>query len=159
MNTKTFLKIFTLVMCLATTSCGNNGSNTAVLIDYTKPFEKWETNEFFGVDLNQEGQVEMFHRLLESGVLYWNKTNLREWTDDIMSDYEMSDGNVSTTCLFEGNGKESMSTFEYVDAVLQKRYQNRSPFKQGDWKPLSGDLFRMVYTLSLSMEITKLPLL
>lgn len=125
---------FVLTYCLSLSACTNNNS-----------FDEWEKNEFFGTDLNKSDQVAEFHRLLCSHNLEWNGTMLEEWTDGYSSDYELSEGKISTTCIFQGSAKEARSLFNHVDSVLYNRYENREPYEQNEWTKLSDGVYSMSF--------------
>lgn len=107
--------------------------------------EEWGRNEFFGLDLDKSDQVGAFHELLTSNKLDWHGTKLEEWDDGLMSDYELSEGKLSTTCLFNGSAQEARSLFIHLDSVFFDRYNNREPLKQKRWIKHDDDIFTISY--------------
>lgn len=133
---KVFVNVlFVLMCCLSLSACTN----------YNHPFEEWKQNEFFGLNLDQDNQVAEFHKLLLSGKLDWNGTKLEEWSDGFGSDYELSGGNISTTCIFQGSAEEARSLFNSVDSVMFYRYNNREPLMQKEWNRTSDGMYSMSY--------------
>lgn len=126
---------FVLMCCFTLSACTNDN----------QPFEEWKKNEFFGLNLDKDGQVAEFHKLLLSGKLDWNGTKLEEWTDGFGSDYELTEGRTSTTCVFQGSAEDARSLFERVDSILYNRYNNCEPLKQKEWTATSDGIYSMSY--------------
>lgn len=133
----TQIVILLLSFCLTVSACTN--SNVPV------PFEKWEKNEFFGLNLDNNDQVGEFHKLLISGKLDWNGTKLEEWDDGWGSDYDLSEGKISTTCIFNGTAQDTRLLFNQLDSAFFKRYNNREPLKQKEWAEINDGMYSISY--------------
>lgn len=134
---KRIIKIafFALSCCLAVSACTNRNATV----------EEWKKNEFFGLDLDKSDQVGEFHELLSFGKLDWHGTKLEEWDDGWGSDYDLSEGKVSTTRLFNGSAQEARSLFIHLDSIFFDRYNNREPLKQKRWIEHDDGIFTMTY--------------
>ena len=69
-----------------------------------------ESLDFFGVDLNKANQIEVLHNELLRGKVKYREKTLTEWTDGLISDYDMSDGKVTSMTISE---------FFLIDLVLE----------------------------------------
>lgn len=134
---KNTLKIvlFVLTYCLTVSACTKNNV----------PLEEWEENEFFGLDIDKSDQVSAFHELLSSGKLDWHGTKLEEWNDGWGTDYDLSEGNVSTTCIFDGNVQDARLLFNQLDSIFFNRYNNREPLKLKEWVELEDENYSISY--------------
>lgn len=127
--------LFVFTCCLTVSACTNNKDS----------FEEWRKNEFFGLDLDKSNQVGEFHKLLISGKLDWHGTKLEEWDDGWGSDYDLSEGKISTTCIYDGDAQNARSLFAHVDSVFYSRYNNREPLKQKEWVELEDGAYSISY--------------
>lgn len=121
------------VTCISANAKRNLPSLYSNKGEINAPIEDWGNNEFFGLNLDKSNQVVEFHKLLVSGKLYWQGTKLEEWTDGFISDYDLSDGQISSTCIFKGSAQDTQSLFAQLHNIFYSRYNNCKPLKQKEW--------------------------
>lgn len=92
-----------------------------------------ESVDFFGVDLNKANQIEVLHNELLRGKVKYREKTLTEWTDGLISDYDMSDGKVTSMTISEGAMSEIEPTYHSLDSIFSHRFSIGEHYKQNDW--------------------------
>lgn len=92
-----------------------------------------ESVDFFGVVLNKANQIEVLHNELLSGKVKYREKALTEWTDGGISDYDLSDGKVTSMTMIEGTLSEIEPTYHSLDSIFSHRFSVGEHLKQNDW--------------------------
>ena len=92
-----------------------------------------ESVDFFGLNLNKANQVVELHNELLSGKVKYREKTLAEWTDGLISDYDMSDGKITSMTITEGALSEIEPTYHSLDSIFSYRYSVGEHYKQNDW--------------------------
>lgn len=128
--------LMNLLIVFLFTSCG------------TKKNSLPESN-LFGVDLEQPNAVETMHNLLQEQKLSYNGRTLAEWQDlqfgePFSTDYGLSEGEMVTIEMFDGNPDEAMKQYTEIDSLLRSKYEYSESVEGGAWLPSSKGLYKKI---------------
>ena len=92
-----------------------------------------EFKDFFGVNLNEGHQVEKLHEMLSRGSVLYNGTKVEEWTDGVISDYDLSGGKITSMVIIEGSLSDVQHYFNALDSIYSNQFNDGEQYKQNEW--------------------------
>lgn len=123
-------RIFLAVGFLFLLSCTQKQSNS----DSTNTNDvKSESFEVIDLLVDNPNQINLIHGLLKKQQVVYKNSPIVEWSDELGTDYDFSNGNVVSMTLFEGNIDSARRFFNEVDSTLNSKYSLYYPAKAQEW--------------------------
>lgn len=98
--------------------------------------------DFFGVNLDNDGnQVERLHNLLVEGKVKHDNKVLREWEDQIGSDYELTEGEMVSLEMCKGNEEEVKSIRDSLNLAFSEKFTPKNHLMLREWIKTESDYY------------------
>jgi hypothetical protein len=102
--------------------------------------------DFFGVNLDENGnQVKALHNLLSKGKVIQDGKVLKEWEDELGTDYIFSEGKVVSFEIIQDDVKSVSDIRDSLNLSFSERFTTVNHMMMNDWIQMDSKLYYFEY--------------